>query len=285
MIELAELNELNNSQVPSTELKRIDQEISRLLSQYTKNNSPSLEQMWEMMDSVWDEMGCDNQNFDIDKINKFYQHPVWTLTGLFIEQDEDSLHNRQSICNWIKQYHNDIKTVIDYGAGMATLAKILASSLPNLSINLYEPYPSQIVLARLSPYHNIQFVNQLKGDLYDCLISTDVLEHVPDPLSLLSEMINQVKPNGYLIIANCFYPVIKCHLPCTFHLRYTFNLFTRFMGLQRLQTLNDHIHIYQKYKMVTPNWQFVRFLEKLSKILYQFLEIIRGIYHQIKKFQ
>jgi 2-polyprenyl-6-hydroxyphenyl methylase/3-demethylubiquinone-9 3-methyltransferase len=207
------------------------------------------------------------------------------LTGLFIEQDEDSLRNRQSIYNWIKQYHNDIKTVIDYGAGMATLAKILASSLPNLSINLYEPYPSQIVLARLSSYHNIQFVNQLKGDLYDCLISTDVLEHVPDPLSLLSEMINQVKPNGYLIIANCFYPVIKCHLPCTFHLRYTFNIFTRFMGLQRLETLNDHIHIYQKGKMVTPNWQFVRFLEKLSKILYQFLEIIRGIYHQIKKFQ
>jgi 2-polyprenyl-6-hydroxyphenyl methylase/3-demethylubiquinone-9 3-methyltransferase len=285
MIDLTELNELNNSQVPSIELNRIDHEISRLLSQYTKNNSPSLEQMWEMMDSVWDEMGCDNQNFDIDKINRFYQHPVWTLTGLFIEQDEDSLRNRQSIYNWIKQYHNDIKTVIDYGAGMATLAKILASSLPNLSINLYEPYPSQIVLARLSSYHNIQFVNQLKGDLYDCLISTDVLEHVPDPLSLLSEMINQVKPNGYLIIANCFYPVIKCHLPCTFHLRYTFNIFTRFMGLQRLETLNDHIHIYQKGKMVTPNWQFVRFLEKLSKILYQFLEIIRGIYHQIKKFQ
>ena len=285
MIDLTELNELNNSQVPSIELNRIDHEISRLLSQYTKNNSPSLEQMWEMMDSVWDEMGCDNQNFDIDKINRFYQHPVWTLTGLFIEQDEDSLRNRQFICNWIKQYHNDIKTVIDYGAGMATLAKILASSLPNLSINLYEPYPSQIVLARLSSYHNIQFVNQLKGDLYDCLISTDVLEHVPDPLSLLSEMINQVKPNGYLIIANCFYPVIKCHLPCTFHLRYTFNIFTRFMGLQRLETLNDHIHIYQKGKIVTPNWQFVRFLEKLSKILYQFLEIIRGIYHQIKKFQ
>ena len=285
MIELAELNELNNSQVPSTELKRIDQEISRLLSQYTKNNSPSLEQMWEMMDSVWDEIGCDNQNFDIDKINKFYQHPVWTLTGLFIEQDEDSLHNRQSICDWIKQYHNDIKTIIDYGAGMATLARILASSLPNLLIDLYEPYPSQIVLARLSSYHNIHFVKQLKGDLYDCLISTDVLEHVPDPLAFFSEMINQVKPNGYLIIANCFYPVIKCHLPCTFHLRYTFNIFTRFLGLQRLETLNDHIHIYQKCKIVAPNWQFLRFLEKLSRILYQFLEIIRSIYHQIKKNQ
>jgi 2-polyprenyl-6-hydroxyphenyl methylase/3-demethylubiquinone-9 3-methyltransferase len=114
MIDLTELNELNNSQVPSIELNRIDHEISRLLSQYTKNNSPSLEQMWEMMDSVWDEMGCDNQNFDIDKINRFYQHPVWTLTGLFIEQDEDSLCNRQSIYNWIKQYHNDIKTEARY---------------------------------------------------------------------------------------------------------------------------------------------------------------------------
>ena len=282
MIELTELNELNNSQVPSIELKRIDQEISRLLSQYTKNNSPSLEQIWEMMDSVWDEMGCDNQNFDIDKINQFYQHPVWTLNGLFIEQDEPSLQNRQSICDWIKQHDDNIKTIIDCGAGMAVLAKLLATSLPDLSIDLYEPYPSQIVVARLSAYTNIQFVNKLNDNLYDCLISTDVLEHVPDPLSFLSEMINQVKPHGYLIIANCFYPVIKCHLPCTFHLRYTFNIFTYLMGLKKLNILNGHIHIYQKNKTIISNWVLIRLLEKISNVLYRFLEVVRIIYHQIK---
>lgn len=282
MIELTELNELNNSQVPAIELKRINQEISRLLSQYTKNNSPSLEQMWEMMDSVWDEIRCDNQNFDIDKINKFYQHPVWTLNGLFIEQDKHSLRNRQSICKWIKQYDDEIKTIIDCGAGMAILAKLLATSLPDLSIDLYEPYPSQIVVARLSDYRNIQFVNKLNDNLYDCLISTDVLEHVPDPLCFLSEMINQVKPNGYLIIANCFYPVMKCHLPCTFHLRYTFNIFTRLLGLKKLETLNEHIHVYQKNKTVTPNWKLISLMEKFSNVLYRFLEVVRTIYHQIK---
>ena len=283
MIELTELNELNHSQVPSIELKRIDQEISRLLSQYTKNNSPSLEQIWEMMDSVWDEIGCDNQNFDIDKINQFYQHPVWTLNGLFIEQDEASLHNRQSICEWIERHDDNIKTIIDCGAGMAVLAKLLATSLPDLSIDLYEPYPSQIVVARLSAYTNVQFVNKLNNNLYDCLISTDVLEHVPDPLSFFSEMINQVKPNGYLIIANCFYPVIKCHLPCTFHLRYTFNVFTRLMGLQKLETLNEHIHVYQKNRTVTPNWKLISLMEKFSNVLYRFLEVVRTTYHQINK--
>ena len=283
MIELSELNELNNLQVPAVELRKINQEISKLLSQHTKNSSPSLEEMWEMMDAVWDELSCDNQNIDNEKINKFYQHPVWTLTGFFIEQDEPSLVNRQSICGWIKQHDSEIKTVIDYGAGMATLAQMLANSISSLSIDLYEPYPSKIVLARLISYDSIHFVNQLKGDLYDCLISTDVLEHVVDPLSLLSEMIDQVKPNGYMIIANCFYPVIKCHLPCTFHLRYTFNIFTQLMGLKKLNTLNDHIHVYQKCKIVTPYWPSIRFLEKGSKILYQFLEIIRSIYHQIKR--
>jgi 2-polyprenyl-6-hydroxyphenyl methylase/3-demethylubiquinone-9 3-methyltransferase len=283
MIELTELNELNNPRVPAMELKKIDQEISRLLSQYTENNAPSLEQLWKIMDTVWDEIGCDNQNFDIDKINKFYQHPVWTLNGLFIEQDELSLLNRQSICDWIKQQDESVKTIIDCGAGMATLAKLLATELPNLSIHLYEPYPSQIVVARLRAYPNIKFVNQLEGNLYDCLISTDVLEHVPDPLAFFSEMINQVKPNGYMIIANCFYPVIKCHLPCTFHLRYTFNLFTQLLGLKKLETFNGHINIYQKNKTIIPNWTLIRFLEKISNILYRFLEVVRIIYHQINK--
>ncbi|MEB3310609.1 MAG: methyltransferase domain-containing protein [Snowella sp.] len=280
---MIELTELNDPSIAEPEIKKIEQEISRLLSQYSNNNSPSLEQLWKMMDSVWDELGCDNQKIEIEKINQFYQHPVWTLNGLFIEKDEASLLNRQLICDWIGKHEAEIKTIIDYGAGMGSLAKLITMNFPNLSINLYEPYPSQIVVARLSSYSNIHFVNQLNDQLYDCLISTDVLEHIPDPLPFLAEMIDHVRPDGYLIIANCFYPVIKCHLPCTFHLRYTFDVFTRIMGLKKIENLSEnYIDVYQKTKNVTFNWRLIRFLEKKSQVLYRFIEIIRTLYHQAK---
>ena len=52
-----------------------------------------------------------------------------------------------------------------------------------------------------------------KDNQFDFVIASHVLEHVEDPLIVLSIMIDSVRINGYLVIANCFYPVIKCHLP------------------------------------------------------------------------
>ncbi len=45
------------------------------------------------------------------------------------------------------------------------------------------------------------------------------------PLILLAKMIGKIKLNSQLIIYNCFYPLIKCHLPATFHFRYSFAQF------------------------------------------------------------
>jgi len=69
------------------------------------------------------------------------------------------------------------------------------------------------------------------------LIAIDVLEHVPDPLINFAEMIKSVKLSGYLVIANNFRPVIKCHLPQVFHFRYTFNQFAIMMGLEVIGAL------------------------------------------------
>ncbi|MGB1702268.1 MAG: hypothetical protein ACPHFR_04035, partial [Cycloclasticus sp.] len=74
-----------------------------------------------------------------------------------------------------------------------------------------------------------------------------VLEHVDDPLKDFACMINKVKTGGYLIVANCFYPVIKCHLPQNFHFRFTFNIFARLMGLRIKGGLKgSHATIFQK---------------------------------------
>jgi 2-polyprenyl-3-methyl-5-hydroxy-6-metoxy-1,4-benzoquinol methylase len=110
-------------------------------------------------------------------------------------------------------------------------------------------------------------------NILDCLVSTDVLEHVLDPLDLFSKMIDRVNKGGYLLIANHFYPSIKCHLPATFHLRYSFDKFAEKMGLEIIGVCEgSHATIYKKTQSKELDWQMLRKLEKRSRFLFPFNE-------------
>jgi 2-polyprenyl-6-hydroxyphenyl methylase/3-demethylubiquinone-9 3-methyltransferase len=120
------------------------------------------------------------------------------------------------------------------------------------------------------------------------LVSTDILEHVLDPLSLLAKMISLVELNGYLIIANHFYPSIKCHLPETFHLRFSFNQLAAVMGLEMVDYCHgSHAIIYLKASEQPLNWIKIRQIEQQSKRLFPLREFnrryISGWRIQIKK--
>ena len=116
------------------------------------------------------------------------------------------------------------------------------------------------------------------------MISTDVLEHVPDPIVTFSEMISAVKIGGSLIIANNFTPVIQCHLPQTFHLKYTFSLFAQKMGLKTVGRLEgSHATIFKKEKDVVVNWSMLRKYEAISKLCYPIIEIAKPIIRPIKR--
>ena len=86
--------ELNSIALTRTEA----QEIERLLA-FSKHSPMEVTDLWKMMDIVWDEMGCDNSNLEPDKIAEYYSHPIWTLNGLFIEQDDVSMGHREAIAN------------------------------------------------------------------------------------------------------------------------------------------------------------------------------------------
>jgi hypothetical protein len=77
---------------------------------------------------------------------------------------------------------------------------------------------------------NVRFVPALTGE-YDLMIATDVFEHVPDPIGLCAETASHLKVGGQYLIANCFAPVIKCHLPQLFHLEYGWDFSMKQMGL------------------------------------------------------
>lgn len=246
------------------------QHLIQLMLSQQKSNSLDIEIVRRIMDNVWDNMECDNQNLDWDKINAYYNHPIWLLNGLFKEQHEPSMRHRYAISDWIVE-HN-LKNIVDYGGGIGTLARLIASKDTSSVVDIFEPHPTEYAISKTASYPNVHFVNQINKK-YDCLISTDVLEHVPDPLKLFSEMIEAVNIGGYLIIANNFYPVIKCHLPSTFHFRHTFKRFAQPMGLRLIGSCEGtHANIYVKRSDSSFNWSKIRKYERISRIMFPILE-------------
>jgi ubiquinone/menaquinone biosynthesis C-methylase UbiE len=253
--------------LPDEDAKAVDELLSRL-----PHNPPTVEDIWKLIDSAWDDLGCDNKNPDWDKIGLFYRHPVWIVNALFVEQDEISLQHRHAISDWIAQ--KNLSRVLDYGGGGGTLASLIASKDANVTIDIYEPYPSSYALSRAAGHQTVHLIDT-PGQNYDCITSIDVLEHVPDPLQTLSEMVALVRGNGYLLIANHFWPVIKCHLPSTFHFRYTFRIFTNLMGLELLGPCEgSHANIYRKKKEVLFDWRKMRRYERVSRVLFPLFQTV-----------
>ena len=218
-----------NINLDDKNLTTLEQENVESLLSKQKENLDDLEQMWFLMDLVWDECKCDNKILELDKVGNFYSHPVWLLNGLFIEQHDDSMLHRDIMSDWIVK--KKFKNIVDYGGGFGTLSRLIAQKDTNIDVSIYEPHPSKFGLKRAAEFENIDIIDSLESN-YDCLVCVSVLEHVPDPLKDFYEMIKIVKTGGYLVIENCFSPVIKCHLPQTFHLKYTFNYFAKMMGLE-----------------------------------------------------
>jgi ubiquinone/menaquinone biosynthesis C-methylase UbiE len=239
--------------------------LDKLLEQ--SGRELSLEGLWRLIDGVWHEQLCDNLHPDERRLADFYQHPVWLLNGIFIEQHELSIRHRQRIAQAVSPLRP--KNVVDIGGGFGTLARFIAEELPDADIDICEPYPPLCGKDNCKDYPNIHFVSSLLNCHYDVLVCTDVLEHVQDPLLLLAQMVEAVKPGGHLFIANCFEPVIACHLPGTFHFRYSFNQFCNALGLCHKGHCSDgYASIYERTEIVQPNWASLRQMERTSIALF-----------------
>jgi SAM-dependent methyltransferase len=189
---------------------------------------PELEQLWSLMDEPWVNLGCDPLNMD-DRVTSYYQHPVWLLNGLFIEQDMQSLQHRRDFLRWVVD--KNPTRVADFGCGFGGLARLIGKALPDTIIEAVEPHPHPAAIALAADTPNVRFVAKLSGK-YDILISTDVFEHVPDPIGLTAETAEYLRIGGQYLIANCFAPVILCHLPQLFHLNVSWDAVMQAMGLE-----------------------------------------------------
>jgi len=216
------------------------------LSEVVSLERPSVEWMWQEMDQIWDALGLDNQAaMQGQALGDFYSHPVWVVNGVFSAVDPVSLQHREAIALFVNRI--GVKRVADYGGGFAELALRLHAIAPHIHIDIVEPYPSKLGMIRVAGKTVIQFINEFDGN-YDCVVAQDVLEHVERPLVLAAQMVQATKLGGHLIFANCFYPVIKCHLPSTFYLRHTFIWVVSALGLKYEGCVNgaNHALVFRK---------------------------------------
>lgn len=234
-----------------TEQERLG--VEQLLQSQNPNIADDLEQIWYLLNKTWQDMGCDNKNLNWDTIAQFYAHPVWLLNGLFIETHELSMQIRKNIALYISQ--QGFKRICDYGGGFGTLAREIAQICPDIEIDIYEPFPSEYGKKCIENFANIHFVDELKKDYYDCLVSTDVLEHVDNVLETFNIMLESLQIGGKALIGNCFYPVIDCHLPKHFHFRYTFKHIATLMGATHIGDIQgaEYVQIYHKSKPTRVN--------------------------------
>jgi 2-polyprenyl-3-methyl-5-hydroxy-6-metoxy-1,4-benzoquinol methylase len=213
-------------------------------------------------------------------ITRVYSHPVWLMNGIFTAVDPVSVKHRLAIANYL--INLKIYEVADYGGGFGELALAINKLSPITKISIIEPYPTKLGFDRVKRFATIT----IKPDIepyYDAIVAQDVLEHVEDPINLAHRIGSSVKMDGIVVFANCFSPVIKCHLPATFHLRHTFTFVMKAMGFKYLGRVPGarHAMIYQRSG--TLNLSDARSAEMLSRFIGPFLNFCIYPFELIKK--
>ena len=153
------------------------------------------------------------------------------------------------------------------GGGYGIFLQMLTKESSKLKAILCEPYIDRKIESELSKKRIVLSREiPLRADVY---VFIDVLEHIVEPLSYLQRVIKSAKINSYFIFGNCFYPLIKCHLPSTFYLRHTFTLAARLMGLKYVDKVKGapYMQIYKLTSKTSFNLRKVIFIAKVTSLL------------------
>lgn len=225
--------------VPEDALSSAD---AAFLAPFAERSLPSLEEMWAQLDAVWHTMNLDTDCTDA-ALAAYYSHPVWLLNGLYTAVDPASVAHRRAIARWLAA--RGLKRVGDFGGGLGELARAIAGVTPEACVDVIEPHASALARRRTADLSSVRWCDDFDGE-YDAVVAQDVLEHVADPVGTAAALIETLRPGGIAIFANCFLPVIQCHLAETFHLRHTFGFVIRPLGVAFCGRIPgaEHVHAY-----------------------------------------
>ena len=101
-----------------------------------------------------------------------------------------------------------------------------------------------------------------------------MFEHVPDPIAAVENTSIHLKRAGYYVMANNFYPVIKCHLPDLFHFRHSWDYTMASMNLKRVETVVYGAAYLKTGKVNATN---ARWVEATSKLAFPSIQRLKAL--------
>jgi 2-polyprenyl-3-methyl-5-hydroxy-6-metoxy-1,4-benzoquinol methylase/uncharacterized protein YbaR (Trm112 family) len=174
----------------------------------------------------------------------------------------------------LSQIDRNANIVLDIGCGNAWLAKNLCPKnihVISVDISTINPkkaqtlYPFECHQALVADAHFLP----LKPNSIDCIIASEIVEHVPYPKKLISHFLEKLKPGGNLIVTTPYNEVIEQNLCIHCH---------------QLTPRHAHLHSFNErnisqYLPEGVKWKFKKFNNKyLTKlkthILFKYLPLI-----------
>lgn len=150
-----------------------------------------------------------NINVDFDEIEKFEKvaSQWWDLTGDFKPLHQVNPLRRQFIIQHVENIFD--KKIIDVGCGGGILSESLAKLGANVTgIDMGEEPLNIAKLHSLESKINVDYQKITAEEkalecpeTFDIVTCMEMLEHVPDPASIIAACASMVKPNGYVFFS------------------------------------------------------------------------------------
>ncbi len=260
------------------------QQAEKFLPHSEQVGSITHQQLCQILDRAWDESSDKNKNqSDLSNfLHEYYQHPVWLINAAFCESDPQTINDRLAAVRLIS--HVQPRKILDFGGGIGTVSRLCATVLPEAEvIDLVDITEFRhTIKCYLSDFSNIRILEK-PDPLYDAIVSTEVLEHLLDPIQAVVEINRLLKLGGAFAGSWSFGPLIKCHLPHNFHLRRLMPWIIRSLGFgfYGFERRGSTVYGFVKHSEVTPAMlKQARFIELIARLPIPFeglLLLIRGL--------
>lgn len=185
----------------------------------------------QLLDIAWHEVarGSNPPTVTEDFLNTYYRHPIWLINGLFSDSDSDTVSDRLAAIRMTA--HVKPKRLLDFGGGYGTGCRLAAQTLSEIEeIHLLDVGEDHhAALSHLKDYPQVKIVAKPEPP-YDAVISTEVFEHLTDPVGSAHYIHSLLRPGGALAASWSFAPGIECHLPRNFHLARSMVTILRSLG-------------------------------------------------------
>ena len=208
---------------------------------------------------------CDNNIPIIDGIPRFYKLNIDKL----IDYNEVESVNPKNWKDWRKynyeyfekklQNVNKSALIFDIGAGIQTFAELLGQ---------FNTYTADFI-----PYKGIDVVTDLnmplpvKDNVCDIIVMSNLIEHIPEPLTLLKESRRILNKGGKVLITVPF--LIKIHQAPIDYLRYTEFMLHRLLEQAGFENIEITKILKDNLELIDQDIELISNFNKYSKKKYK----------------